>query len=325
MQQIFQQALGVISQPGVNPITALANMGNSYINFAGNLWMYLLMIAITSALIPVIGVFVFALITMAMPLVFAWVGIMVGIGFITAYYVPILPYIIFVFGGLAWIIAVIEAMVAGPIVALGITHPEGHDAFGKGEPSIMLLLNVFLRPTMMIIGYISAIALTFVGVWLLNAGFDQAIAFVTNSASNPKNVINLTQNVFFQTISQANLGGKVPGPGTFSDWSAVYSFFFSVLIYTTTYLTIVQKSFTLITYLPDKILRWIGGTPETIGQESAGWGEDVKGKVQEGGKATSDAEGQVGKSLSGAAQKAVSKAVEKVTDAGEAAAKGLMK
>lgn len=296
MAEIFQQGLYIIAQPGVNPVVALANMGNQYINFAGNLWMYLLGLAVASALIPIFGVFIFAMLTLAMPLVIAWVGVMVSIGFVTAYYIPILPYVIFVFGGLGWMMAVIEAMVAAPIVALGVTHPEGHDAFGKGEAAIMLLLNVFLRPAMMIIGYIAAIALSYVGVWLLNSGYNQAIAFVSNESNDG-------------SLLQANsVWSSAGGSGTFTDWTAIYAFFFSILSYTTMYLTIIQKSFTLITYLPDKVLRWIGGTPESIGQESAQWGEEVKGKTQEAGKETQQAQGSMEKTMGGLGMKAVGKA-----------------
>ncbi len=159
MADIFQQGVQVLAEPGVNPIVALANMGVQYINFSGNLWIMLLNMAVTSALIPVFGIFIFALISLAMPLLIAWVGVMTTIGFTTAYYIPILPYMIFTFGALSWLISVIEAMVAGPIIALGVTHPEGHDAFGKADQAIMILVNVFLRPSMMIIGYIAAIAL----------------------------------------------------------------------------------------------------------------------------------------------------------------------
>ncbi|MDI1352681.1 MAG: type IVB secretion system protein DotA, partial [bacterium] len=178
MSEIFQQGLKIIATPGVNPVVALAKMGAMYINFSGNLWLMLLNMAVTSALIPIFGIFIFALMSLAMPLILAWVGVMVTVGFTTSYYVPILPYMIFTFGSIAWLISVIEAMVAAPIVALGVTHPEGHDAFGKGEAAIMILMNVFLRPAMMIIGYISGIALCYVGVWILNAGFDHAISFI---------------------------------------------------------------------------------------------------------------------------------------------------
>lgn len=306
MADIFQEGVKTISAPGVNPIIALANMGTTYINFAGNLWMMLLSLSVTSSLIPVFGAFIFALISLAMPLLLAWIGIMVSIGFTTAYYIPILPYLIFTFGAISWLISVIEAMVAAPIVALGITHPEGHDAFGKGEAAIMILMNVFLRPAMMIIGYIAAISLSYVGVWILNAGFDHAIGFIQGGAS-----VGTTQTGWqTQTPNWDNSlpQGKGSGSGEYTEWAGIYAFFFSILTYTTMYLIIVQKSFTLISYLPDKVLRWIGGNPESAGQESAQWGEDVKQSSKEAAGKTQDAQGQMDKQLGGYGQQAVSAA-----------------
>ncbi|CEG55847.1 type IVB secretion system protein DotA [Legionella fallonii] len=318
MAEIFRDGLKIINEPGVNPIVALANMGVMYINFSSNLWMMLLNLAITSAIIPLFGLFIFALIALALPLLLAWIGVMVTVGFTTAYYIPILPYMIFTFGTLAWIMAVIEAMVAAPVVALGVTHPEGHDAFGKGEAAIMILMNIFLRPALMIIGYISGIALSYVGVWILNAGFDHAIGFIQSSPSqDPKACQTSTWGMCSSTwtgsygqLQDANLNNSMPtngsGSGGYSDWAGIYAYFFSILIYTSMYLVVVQKAFTLISLLPDKVLRWIGGTPESIGQETAQWGEEVKSKVGEGSKATQDAQGQIGAKLGAHGQKALS-------------------
>lgn len=293
MADIFKQGVQVISAPGVNPIVAMANMGVQYINFSGNLWLMLLNMAVTSALIPVFGIFIFALIALSMPLLLAWVGIMTTIGFTTAYYIPMLPYMIFTFGAMAWLISVIEAMVAAPIVALGVTHPEGHDAFGKGEAAVMILINVFLRPSMMIIGYIAAIALSYVGVWMLNAGYDHAIGFIQQS--NPDKA----------QWGASELGS---GSGGYSDWAGIYAFFFSILTYTTMYLILVQKSFTLISLLPDKVLRWIGGSPESSGQEAAQWAGEAKEQQKEGIDKTQGAQGQMDKQIGGAAMKGLGSA-----------------
>jgi defect in organelle trafficking protein DotA len=292
MADIFSQSINIIAAPGVNPVVALANMGIHYINFAGNLWIYLLGLSISSSILIPFGIFIFAMLALSMPLIFAWLGIMVSIGFTTAYYIPILPYMIFTFGSIGWLIAVIEAMVAGPIVALGVTHPEGHDAFGKGEAAIMILINVFLRPAMMIIGYIAAIALSYVGVWVLNAGYDHAIAFMqkVDATAFKEPYIWLDGQNDLPTSSGSGQGGT-----SYSDWAGIFAFFFSILTYVSMYLVIVQKSFTLISYLPDKVLRWIGGSPESLGQESAQWGEEVKGQHKEAGKASQDVQQQVGK------------------------------
>ncbi|USQ14327.1 type IVB secretion system protein DotA [Legionella lytica] len=310
MADIFKQGVQVLAAPGVNPIVALANMGAQYINFSGNLWLMLLNMAVTSALIPVFGIFIFALMSLALPLLLAWVGVMTTVGFTTAYYIPILPYMIFTFGAVSWLISVIEAMVAAPIVALGVTHPEGHDAFGKGEAAIMILINVFLRPSMMIIGYIAAIALSYVGVWILNSGYDTAIAFIQQE--------NTSKSGLGTAIS--TLGGGVndmaSGTGGYSDWAGIYAFFFSILTYTSMYLVLIQKSFTLISYLPDKVLRWIGGNPESLGQESAQWAGEVQKQQAEGYKPTQDAQGQIDKQLGGYGMKGLNKAKSAIGSGG---------
>lgn len=293
---MFKQNITALQDPTANPIVALAQMGINFINGANDLWIQTTVLEVTTSFIPILGDFLLIpLITMALPLMMAWTGVMMGVGFVTAYYVPFLPFMIFLFGGIAWMMAVIEAMVAAPIVALGVTHPEGHQAFGKGEHAVMILMNVFLRPSMMIIGYISAISLAYVSVWMLNSGFSQAMVFLggTSGYSSPLNYTN---------------------------WAGLYAMFFSVLIYATIYLTVVQKSFTLITYLPDKVLRWIGGQAESIGSESSQWAEEAKGKVSEMGKDTAQAQGATDSAAKSHLQSAMPK--NKGTEDSKADAKG---
>lgn len=269
---IFTQGVGILGQEGVNPIIALAKMGTTYIDFAMQIWMYGLAIIIVGGWVPQ----VFALYMVISPLFLAWVGVMLAIGFMTAYFIPFLPYMIFTFGTLAWLIAVIEAMVAAPIVALGVAHPEGHDALGKSEAGLMILLNVFLRPGMMVVGYIAGIALSFVGIWIMNAGFEEILKYLESD----------------QMWAEFHPVSPIP-------WARFFGFFFASLIYTLFYLVIVQEAFTLIAVLPDKVLRWIGGQPEGIGQETIRWGEEAKGKITEAGGKTAGAGDTMQKQLAG--------------------------
>lgn len=311
MASIFTEGLSIISIPGINPVIALANMGTYYINFAANLWLELIEMSIVATLIPLFGIFMFALLAMTMPILLAWLGIMLQIGFTTAYYVPILPYMIFTFGAISWLMAVIEAMVAAPIVALGVTHPEGHDAFGKGEQAIMILMNIFLRPSMMIIGYIAAISLTYVSVWVINAGFTNAISFIHQGYNVP-----LAQQV--ATVGAGTITGG------YVNWAGIFAFFFSILVYTMLYLTVVQKAFTLISALPDKVLRWIGGQQESYGADTAQWGQEVQGKVSEAGKDTAAGQAQMDKQMEGKFGKMLGKGKEGASGSkgGSAQAKG---
>ena len=66
-----------------------------------------------------------------MPLGTALVTVLFGCGILLGVYLPFLPYLLFLFGVMGWLIAVIEAMVAAPLVAMGVTHPEGHDLLGR--------------------------------------------------------------------------------------------------------------------------------------------------------------------------------------------------
>ncbi len=274
----FLEALKSIQEPTNNPIVSLGNMGVAYINEASALWLTEIFTAVGALMIPVFGIFMVAFMVMAMPLVAAWMGVMASIGFLTAYYIPILPYMIFTFGSIAWLMATIEAMVAAPLVALGVSNPEGHQAFGKAESSIMILMNVFLRPSLMIIGYIAAIAMSYVSIWVLNAGFSNAIQYIGASSGTVCGSSGCHSQATFSN------------PINYTDWASMYSLFFSVLIYTTTYVTLVQKSFTLISDLPDKVLRWIGGQPESRGAESAEWAGEVKSAVQKSGDETGKAQ-----------------------------------
>ena len=307
LEQIFWGGMQTLAK-GSNPIVSLALMGTFYINFAMTLYLQTMVQSIAMALVPVFGPIVLALLTMALPLLMSWLGIMVTIGFTTAYYVPLLPYMMFTFGAIAWFITVIEAMVAAPIVALGVTHPEGHDAFGKGEQAVMILMNVFLRPAMMVIGYIAAIILSFVSVWLINQGFTHAIAFMHDSATfSGKSIYGALPGLPYGATTTSMMQGSentASGYGA-NTWSGLYSFFFSVLIYTSMYLAVVTKSFSLIAVLPDKVLRWIGGQAETAGSEAAQMSEEVKKQVDEGGKQTQSGTAAGAKRLSGAATEAI--------------------
>lgn len=369
MSTIFRDGVDILSLPGVNPVVALANMGTMYINFAGDLWMTFLN-AIIQFLIVNAGIFIVTLgfgtipylaivavimilLAICMPIIMTWLSVMVIVSFITAYYVPLVPYIIFTFGTIAWFICVIEAMVAAPIVALGVTHPEGHDAFGKGESAVMILMNVFLRPSMMIIGYISGIALSYVGIWLLNAGFNHVVGFMTSGGdavphSNAWGYSGGDQTVWkpaggdggsgfggkslygeegensMQTYeknwapldrtSKAKAMGGI-SDGGYTGWASIFAYFFAILSYTTLYMIIAQKSFQLIVMLPDRVLRWIGGSQENIGEQAAGWGDEVKQKHSEMGSQVQGAMAQTTGKIGGDVGKAASQAGDAVKGA----------
>lgn len=301
---IFNNGVQLLETTMVHPIIALAYMGASFINASVDIWLNLISFSI------IFGVFTGGLAVIAifliLPFLITWLGVMTTVGWIDAYYAPFIPYMIFTFGSIAWLMAVIESMVAGPIVALGVSHPEGHDALGKAEQAIMILINVFLRPAMMIIGYIASISLSYVTIFILNSGFVHIMQFLLPD-----------QSAYGSSGgSMGTMYGSTGDAGTpYTNWSAMYASFFCLVTYTSLYLTVVQKSFNLIHALPDKILRWIGSQGETYGQDVQQWSEDSKGQIKDTGE-------QQGKVSAAMAQKPLEAASSAVTGASEASTGG---
>jgi defect in organelle trafficking protein DotA len=185
---------------------------------------------------------------MGLPLVIGVTAPMYVFGAILGIYIPLLPFMIFTFGVISWLILVIESMAAAPLVALGLTHPQGHDFLGKSDQAIMLLLNVFLRPICMIIGLVAAMVLSFIALSVLNAGFG---SIVTSVFGDPKNSIK----------------------------SIII-----LVVYTFIVMSLVNQCFALIYVIGDKIGTWLGmpAQPSDIEKHVEGVKQGVQQGMQEG-------------------------------------------
>ncbi len=184
------------------------------------------------------------LLLQVMPLIFG-LGAMLWTGGATLnIYLPMVPYLIFTTAAFGWIIAVIEAVVGAPIVALALAHPSGEDLGKVGQP-LILLANVFLRPMLMLFGFILGAGLLRAGIAMINFGFLPAI----NTASSP----------------------------------TLFSFIAILLMYIFLIMAIVNKSFSLIYLLPNQIMRWIGGPTET--SDPSDMVKEAKGGFDSGAKA----------------------------------------
>ncbi len=199
---------------------------------------------------------VIALMFFTLPLVIAVTAPMFVTGAILSVYLPLVPFMFFTFGIISWLIFVIEAMAAAPLVALGVTHPEGHDLMGKAEQALMLWLSVFLRPLAMIIGLITGIVLLYIAASVLNAGFGGIVDDIFNGAPS----------------------------GAFKGITVI-------LIYTFIMVALVNQCFGLIYLMPEKIMRWLGLHPE--GSDIPHLTESVKSGVTPFMQSTADGAGKV--------------------------------
>jgi conjugal transfer/type IV secretion protein DotA/TraY len=183
-----------------------------------------------------------ALISVIVPVAIFVITVFLGIGITLAVYTPMIPYMLFTFGAINWLIGTIETMIAGPLVAIGLLHPEGHEIWGKAEQAMMLVLNIFLRPSLMLFGLIGGMLMSFTVVSMINYAFLNVVSMMPSGG-------NIIEMIFF------------------------------MVLYTSLFTTAIGKCFDLIHIVPDKILRWIGGGGEQFGESG---GLDKIGQSMEG-------------------------------------------
>ncbi len=176
-------------------------------------------------------------------IVFFWTA-----GVTMALYLPLIPYLVFTFTALGWMMLVIETVVAAPIVALGIVTPA-QDALGRASPAVMLITNVFLRPSLMIVGFIAAAQLLIAVFQMMNFTFIGSLS-----------------------AAMRNIG--------------IFGSIAVVTLYVGVMTTVVNQVFSLIYVLPDKVIRWIGGHAEQSSVERA-MGEAQR-SAESGAKTGSD-------------------------------------
>lgn len=167
------------------------------------------------------------------PFVGALLVAIFSLGAILGIYVPLIPFIIFTTGAIGWMMATVEAMVACPFIALGILSPAGqHELLGRAEHAIMLTFNLFLRPGLMIIGMMASMLLIIPVSNLINAGFMAAV-------------------------------------GSFFQKPGLFELIVIIGIYTTFVVTAMNKVFSLIHVIPERVLTWIGGQAVQYGEAEA--------------------------------------------------------
>ncbi len=270
MQQIFENlvtitltAVGMVS--GIKIALAIMNAasgGNAEGLFVG-----------AAALVDSIFELMFKLdkyaLELFLPLGSAVAGLLFVQGVTLGVYLPFLAFFYYTFGVLGWTVAVIEAMVAAPLVAMGVTHPEGHDLLGQSEQALMLLLGVFLRPICMVIGLFFAISLSHAVMNLINNGF----LFVMLD--------------FFNTLNSTNANA-----GTIGSKVTMICTLGLFLVYSYVVFQVLDMCYGLIYQIPDKILRWIGGPQDNTGQMVASAVSQIKGQTSQMAQAGASGAGQ---------------------------------
>lgn len=148
-------------------------------------------------------------------------------------YLPMVPFIIWFGAAVNWLVVVGEAIIAAPLWAFTHLGSEGEGMGHKTSHGYIFLLNVMIRPALMVVGFFLGGAALIAGGTLLNQGFGIALA-----------------NAQFDSVT------------------GLFSIIFFLAIYCGMCLTLVHSCFNLILIVPDQVINWVGGhAAASVGRE----------------------------------------------------------
>lgn len=153
-------------------------------------------------------------------------------------FIPMTPFIIWASVIFAYMIMVLEAIVASPLWAVAHLYPDGDGIVGRAGQGYMLVLGLLIRPSLMIVGMVCGL------------------------------VIIVPMGVFLNTTFASVFSLSVDGSGPIT-WIAKHALYGAML------LTVVKKSFSLIHIIPDQVLTWMGTNITTQFGQYAGEGEQI--------------------------------------------------
>lgn len=290
-----------------DPLVILTVIGFNLINEAATLIMVAFVLIIVLALIAILGVSFVVLIQalgFIQPILNFIIGILKSIamylilvGGVLAIYLPLYPWIVWTFAVVGWFITVIETMAAAPLVCAGLTRPSGQELAGNARQALIMLLGVFIRPVLMVVGFCSAIVLSRVVLnFVIHSFAIMSVSIFVNNSSDTSSI-----QTAISTLSTANFtqGYLTSVSDIVNNLSSTFSsatgnsgfgmFVFEIVAIPTVFAIIgyvaykvVSISFSLVLHLPDYVVVWIGGSPGAISQSVQQAIEGSKGAAQAG-------------------------------------------
>lgn len=179
-------------------------------------------------------------------------GAIMVMGFMMAYYLPALPFLIWTGAMLGWLIAVFEAIVIAPLWGAMHLHPEGSKYTGKGQAGYGLLVSLALRPVLMILGLIASLVIVQVFGMFVNYIF--AIGMNVSLQPNDTVASDITVSKLMYILSMYG-------------------------IYMVFMMGLITKMFNIMTIIPDQILKWVGGSTGNLSEYGSIGGDQTYGKL----------------------------------------------
>lgn len=216
--------------------------------------------------------------------------VMIGltIGFVLYYVIPFMPFVYFFFAFSGWVKGIFEAMVGAPLWALAHIRIDGEGLPGSAALNgYLLIFEIFLRPILIVFGMLASITTFSALVDVLNMVWELVVQNISGF-DNETQAASGTLSAFFR------------GP--------LDEFFYTVVYAIVVYL-LAMASFKMIDLVPNTILRWMGQTVQSFGDQNENPTGNLMRIAGVGGQQTIDA---LGGGVSGALQKLATIGAKKV-------------
>lgn len=188
-----------------------------------------------------------------------------SIGFMLYYVLPFLPFIYFFFAFAGWIKSIFEAVVAMPLWAIAHIKIDGEGLPGPWATNgYFLIFEIFLRPILIIFGFLASISLFSALVTTLHDVFH----VLTLSATG----YDLKKEIFDTTILST-------GVDSMDYWRSPVDELFYTVVYVIIVYMIGLSCFKLIDQIPNNIMRWMGVTVSTFHETAGDPAGELSGKM----------------------------------------------
>ncbi|ANY18535.1 membrane protein [Bordetella pseudohinzii] len=147
-----------------------------------------------------------------------------GVGIVLSVYLPMVPFIVWFGGVINWLVVVGEAIIAAPLWAMTHMSGEGDGMGHRSGHGYIFLLNVMVRPFLMVIGFFLAGVCIIAGGSLLNKTFGIGLA-----------------NAQFDSLT------------------GIMSILGYMVLYCSLCINLTHRAFNLILIVPDQVINWVGG------------------------------------------------------------------
>ena len=105
-------------------------------------------------------------------------GYAFAIGVVCGYLIPIIPLVAFAMVAFGWLLLLAEAIITAPIIVMGVITPSSSgELLSEAQHGIWLLLNVLLRPALIIIGFMVSLFILLFAIRILQLLFFQVLTF----------------------------------------------------------------------------------------------------------------------------------------------------